>query len=169
MKFFLVFLFISILDCLETEWKSEWFESARRANWKERQNQRAFFEALGRKLGLENHSDWGKVDIRTIEKHGGAGILRYYGRSMFKALKFLYPEKDWNIEWFSRYPPRFWNDKRNQREFLDKLAKELCIEEDRDWKGVTSSIVQENGGSALLNQYSGNLYRALQGAYPGLI
>lgn len=62
----------------------------------------------------------------------------------------------------------FWRIKQNQKEFLDKLAKQLHIKEPKQWGTVTKRQVIDLGGKTLLCNYEDSLWKILQSVYPGM-
>jgi hypothetical protein len=134
--------------------------------WKSRDDQKAFFDDLASKLGISTPRDWGRISKRKVFQQGGGGLLsNYYGSSLFKALKNIYPEVEWKREWF-QYPPNYWKSKENQRHFFDELATEFGINEPKEWGKITVNQVAEKGGRGIIFNYGSSLFRALQGAYP---
>src|SRR5260370_447037 len=55
---------------------------------------------------------------------------------------------------------------KNQRNFLDDLAKKLNIRNPQDWYGVKNANFQKLGGGKLLCQYKSSLYRILKTLHP---
>ena len=52
----------------------------------------------------------------------------------------MYPDYNW-LPWkFLNTPSSFWKDMKNQRKFLDYLAKELNISEPNHWYNVTNKV-----------------------------
>ena len=47
--------------------------------------------------------------------------------SLFYALQSAYPDVHWKVWEFSRVTKKFWNDTKNQRLFMDDLAKKFNI------------------------------------------
>lgn len=45
----------------------------------------------------------------------------------------VYPEFTWKIWRFPRVPNAFWNEKHNQRAFLEEIATEMNIKSMEDW------------------------------------
>ena len=73
----------------------------------------------------------------------------------------VYPDEQWNIFKFPVKPMRFWNDKSNQRLFLDYFAKEHNITSIDDWYQVTRDDIMSLGGRGLLSKYQ-SFYKCLQ-------
>lgn len=72
---------------------------------------------------------------------------------------------EWNIEWFPK-SPGYWEDKKNQREFFDSLARKFNIQEPKDWGKLNTSTIKKHGGACVLYHYKGVLLAALRSVYP---
>jgi hypothetical protein len=66
----------------------------------------------------------------------------------------VYPEHHFEA---SNKPHGYWTDKENQKEFFDKLAIKLNIQTPKDWEKVTTSTVEDEGGSFICRHYNGSL------------
>lgn len=63
-----------------------------------------------------------------------------------------------------------WLDKRNQKIFLDEIAKKLVIKSPSDWGKVKKRDVLLLGGNTILQRYyNGSIKSALQSVYPGML
>jgi hypothetical protein len=53
----------------------------------------------------------------------------------------VYPEHEW-LPWrFSKVPNGFWDDIKNQRDFLDWAGKQLNYKNKEDWYKVTKEVI----------------------------
>eukprot|EP01114_Cavostelium_apophysatum_P021400 TRINITY_DN7453_c0_g1_i1.p1 TRINITY_DN7453_c0_g1~~TRINITY_DN7453_c0_g1_i1.p1 ORF type:complete len:488 (-),score=137.23 TRINITY_DN7453_c0_g1_i1:47-1510(-) len=129
---------------------------------------REFFEDLKTRLDIKTYEDWYKLSAQQVIQNGGAGLLAsYYANSISTAVSSVYPEYRWKMWKFEKAPAGFWDDKRNQREFMDDLASALELNSREDWYRVTVKQVHENGGGGLLEVcYNNSLSRALAEIYP---
>lgn len=78
----------------------------------------------------------------------------------------------WQDTWFSNvalHKPGYWKQKDNQRVCLDAIAKKFNVVENKDWGKITNVDVINNGGSNVLKQYGGSLFRALQSIFSGIL
>jgi hypothetical protein len=50
--------------------------------WKDKQNQKAFFDQLAVKWNIQKLEDWNKVTNEMVLKEGGSFIDRYYKGSL---------------------------------------------------------------------------------------
>jgi hypothetical protein len=138
--------------------------------WNKAENQRWFFDWLGQtSLKFDSMDRWYSITGATIQKNGGGGLLRrHYGGSPIAALKSVYPEHNW-LEWkFDCVPRSWWSDPQNQRHFFDWLGTEkLNVRQMTDWYSISSRLLRQNGGGALLvKKYGGSPALALAGVYP---
>eukprot|EP00012_Vannella_robusta_P010781 CAMPEP_0206204752 /NCGR_PEP_ID=MMETSP0166-20121206/13747_1 /ASSEMBLY_ACC=CAM_ASM_000260 /TAXON_ID=95228 /ORGANISM="Vannella robusta, Strain DIVA3 518/3/11/1/6" /LENGTH=499 /DNA_ID=CAMNT_0053624511 /DNA_START=210 /DNA_END=1706 /DNA_ORIENTATION=- len=94
-----------------------------------------------------------------------SGIFFDGMNDIIEVLRNAYPEVEWNLCKFKRYPRNFWMKKENRVLFLSHMAKQLNIRHPKDWCTVRYKDFYENGGSALLFKYS-NLQNILKEHYP---
>eukprot|EP01114_Cavostelium_apophysatum_P015052 TRINITY_DN4029_c1_g1_i1.p1 TRINITY_DN4029_c1_g1~~TRINITY_DN4029_c1_g1_i1.p1 ORF type:complete len:534 (-),score=127.16 TRINITY_DN4029_c1_g1_i1:1284-2885(-) len=91
----------------EYPWEEEKFSQREEGFWKDKRVQRQFFEKTAVKLGVKNLDDWYSIRRSQIYPHGGTFINAYYGGSLLRALKAVYPEHQWReekLEW--RWGPK---------------------------------------------------------------
>ena len=63
-------------------------------------------------------------------ERGGWDVLQRYNSSLEEALERIYPDYEWNQDLFvptERHPIGYWSKVENQRNFFDKIGKELGI------------------------------------------
>lgn len=155
---------------------------AKHSYWNQSINQRNFFEGLAKQFQITTPSDWGRVSTADVKKNGGASVLRhYFGNSLFKALKTVFPgthyfdsliyfhkEKEWNSSWFlskTTQPRGYWSTHDNQRTFLNSLARELNLNHPSDWGKLQTNDIFSRGGKSIFYYYK-TLYEALKTLYP---
>ncbi len=63
-----------------------------RHQWTTVAKQKAFLNALGLKLNIQNAEGWYKVTSTTLKENGGSGLLEKYKGSVSKLLTTIYPE-----------------------------------------------------------------------------
>lgn len=61
----------------------------------------------------------------------------------------------------------FWNNKVNQRSFLENIAKRFDIKKPSDWGQITYNDVKNNGGSSILLKNGHSVFKALHFSFPG--
>lgn len=151
-------------DYSEIEWKREWFPNMRSKSygyWKDKQNQRKFFEGLVKILNINEPKDWGKVTVNSVHEYGGKSLLIHYQNSLYRALCSVYKgvyylllvdaviDVHWKKEWFASvpvYPKVYWESEQNRKEFLDHIAAQYFIKKPQDWARVTYALVKKHGG-----------------------
>ena len=149
----------------EVVWK---FHQVSSSFWEDIANIRAFFDWLGKDIGISKMEDWYKVRISQIVDRGAGPLLSaHFEDSLVEALQIAYPTFKW-IPWqFERVPKGYWGDVRIQRDFLSYTGKSLGVSRFEDWYGVKVWDVMRIGGDGFLNTYyAGSLTQALQKAYP---
>ena len=94
----------------------------------------------------------------------GDTVLSKAGLSTFKVVKLVYELHPWNRLKFRVFhkegnikpkKPLYWDNKENQRLFLENLGKKLGVSCMKDWKAVTYYQIRENGGGRLLETFGG--------------
>lgn len=157
---------IAVDNSKEVKWKNEWFNHK---YWTKMENQRKALLDFAKDYGIKEPRDWGKVSYRDLASTEiGSMISRMYNGSPSKFIKSVLTEIHWEDEWFERRIQRYWVDKNNQREILEKLAKQLNIKKNSDWGRVTYKSFQENKCITLLQKFGGSIYKLLKHVYPGL-
>eukprot|EP01114_Cavostelium_apophysatum_P001389 TRINITY_DN11199_c0_g1_i1.p1 TRINITY_DN11199_c0_g1~~TRINITY_DN11199_c0_g1_i1.p1 ORF type:complete len:588 (-),score=156.40 TRINITY_DN11199_c0_g1_i1:19-1782(-) len=141
-------------------WKFDEYPSS---EWESLANQKLFLDFLFQKLSLKQTQDWYGVSSEVVTKFGGGGLLRMYDDNLLRALAAVYPGEDWQG---LQYPPSFWEDANNQRQFLDKLGRQLKIKRWEDWYDKSRQDFVDNGGWPLLHKYGDSHIRALAAVYP---
>jgi hypothetical protein len=74
-------------------------------------------------------------------------LIELGGSSLFKnnaslslLLSEMYPDYEW-LPWkFASRPHNFWDDMKNQRKFLDWIAKEQNVKDMSDWYDITFKV-----------------------------
>lgn len=137
--------------------------------WKDAKNRRSFLEQFAESRGIRSAEDWKAVTPAHLLEARGAGILKYHSTSVWRALVDLFPEKDFREEECCQRMPRgYWDERENQRKFLDEVAAEHGVERPEDWRRVTSKHLKaKRGGSALVGRF-GSIFELLSSAYPEL-
>eukprot|EP01114_Cavostelium_apophysatum_P021705 TRINITY_DN7645_c0_g1_i1.p1 TRINITY_DN7645_c0_g1~~TRINITY_DN7645_c0_g1_i1.p1 ORF type:complete len:739 (-),score=144.18 TRINITY_DN7645_c0_g1_i1:253-2469(-) len=78
-----------------------------RGYWDSIQNQRNFMEQIASKFNIETKSEWGRITSWQLLELGGAGLLKRYDYSIYRALRNIFPEFDWKNgkaeDWDSQY------------------------------------------------------------------
>ena len=60
--------------------------------------------------------------------------------TLLKVLSDVYPEYEW-LPWkFTHVSPNYWQDVKNQKQFMDWAGKELKIKNIEDWYNVTRAV-----------------------------
>lgn len=77
---------------------------------------------------------------------------------------------EWKVEWFDLSSRKlgYWKDLKNQKQFLDSVAKHLHIQIPKDWGTVTQDKIIELGGTTLLKQYENSLFKTLEKVYSSM-
>lgn len=80
----------------------EWRFHTLRGIWT-KETQRKFLDWISADLGLTDPGEWYDINLNQIRARGGAHLLNnYYGGSIYKMLKSIYPEYSWQKEPFQK-------------------------------------------------------------------
>ena len=150
----------------DVKWDLTRWKTVPKHYWNSLSHQRSFFDNFSRQNNFQRDKDWYSITNKMILQQGGKTILHKYSNSLAKALKNVYPEKEWNNFEFSTVPKNFWNSHENKRNFLDMVASKLNIKTTKDWYNVTLNDIKEFGGRRLLDIHQNSLFIALQSVYP---
>ncbi len=55
---------------------------------------------------------------------------------------------------------------KNQRKFMDDLAKRVHITDPKGWYKVTKAMIMNHGGAGLLRKYNGSPKKLVQSVFP---
>jgi hypothetical protein len=84
------------------------------------------------------------IKIKDIFGVDGGSVLWKHNNSLALALSKVYPEYEW-LPWkFEKSPNKYWDNKENQKFFMNWLAKQLNIKELNDWYKVTLKVTTTN-------------------------
>ena len=132
--------------------------------WNNKDNQRNFMDQLGNRLGFKEMDDWYGITAKQIHENGGVTLLNKYGRSPSKLVMAVYDNHQWQQSRFNTQHG-YWNNKDNQRDFMDQLGNRLGFKEMDAWYGITQKQLHENGGVTLLNKYGGSPSKLVMAVY----
>ena len=123
--------------------------------WDHDENITNFINKLKEAYKLESESDWNSLTIKQIKEQGGSSLLRDYSLYDIKCLGF--PESK---SFSNQKPFGFWDDKKNVKNFLEKLKEKYNLTTPQDWNKISRKMIldqKEQGGPNLLRYY--NLYQ----------
>lgn len=118
----------------EHNWVSSRFiEAGRvpRGHWDSSSKVREFLDMKKSDLGVQQVSDWYRVTRKDIEKCGGTRLFDRF-HSVEELLTAAYPEDPWEPSKFLANKTSrihgYWNSTAHQRDFFDRLGKELGVQ-----------------------------------------
>ena len=136
----------------------------KRNYWDDIDNQRAFMDDLGKKIGVKRLEDWNGVAKKVVLEHSGAPMIRKYS-NMQELLETIYPHHEWNVLDRKIVPRTFWKDSKNHRMLLDSVIKKLNLSSPLELTSISKQTILDNGARSLFYYYS-NLYDAVKSIYP---
>eukprot|EP01127_Copromyxa_protea_P014851 TRINITY_DN4197_c0_g1_i1.p1 TRINITY_DN4197_c0_g1~~TRINITY_DN4197_c0_g1_i1.p1 ORF type:complete len:722 (+),score=134.76 TRINITY_DN4197_c0_g1_i1:213-2168(+) len=92
-------------------------------NWQTPENVREFFESVGKQLYIAEPSDWYRISRDQLTNLGGWGLYTAF-KSLGTALKFAYPEIEWDESKFSFRGKK--SGQRWVRVVLEQILPEKC-------------------------------------------
>eukprot|EP01114_Cavostelium_apophysatum_P015049 TRINITY_DN4029_c0_g1_i1.p1 TRINITY_DN4029_c0_g1~~TRINITY_DN4029_c0_g1_i1.p1 ORF type:complete len:863 (+),score=120.67 TRINITY_DN4029_c0_g1_i1:176-2764(+) len=134
--------------------------------WDDSDLRRRFLERLANELELKNLSDWRRVDAKLFISKGGRGFLEHYGRNLPYLLSENVPGYEVPFEEFAKMPNSYWDNIEHQRNFVDRFAKKMNLQNQADWTKISNIDVIKNGGVRWLNLYDDSIYLGLRAAHP---
>ena len=149
----------------QDRWLLRIWETLPKEHWEKKDNQRYYLEWLGKQLGISQLEDWYRVTAKVIQCNGGAVLLDKFNSSITKLFQSVYPGHKWFLWIWEIVPKGFWDQKGNQKSFLNWLGEFLNFKQMDDWYQVTLTDITDNGGSTLLQKF-GSHSKMLQSVYP---
>lgn len=90
-------------------------------------------EWLGKHLKFTRMEDWYNVTSTDFIKNGGKTLLNRSNGSPPKVVISAFPDHKWLTWKFGTVPMRFWDDKNNQKQYLEWLGVQLGFSSMEDW------------------------------------
>ena len=121
--------------------------------WENTENIQEFVNHLKETLNLQTVEDWNSISQKKVKELGGGSLLHSHSLYDIKCLgspmiKTLYKQPK------ETKAPKFWEDKHNITDFLEKLKEKLNLKTPEDWNLLTYKHIREHGGGNLLSLYS---------------
>jgi len=98
--------------------------------WQDREFVQDFLNSIKPQLNVKTLEDWYSIDARKLYKHGASALLTNFSNSVFKTLRWVYPEHRF-LPWkFHSVPNGWWKALDNQRDFCNWLASTVGVKSD---------------------------------------
>lgn len=138
-----------------------------RGFWANPLSRREFLTHVAAVHGVKEQADWSGVTKQHIVQLGGGSFLKRYNDSIFAALKDAFPEQEFSDTICRPQVGRnHWSKPEKRRAFFENVASQFGVKRPSDWKNVTTTQVEDMGGSRLIRLYNGSLYEALKDTFP---
>ena len=124
---------------------------SRSYDWK--QNTQLFLNKIKKQNNLSTFEDWNAITQKQVRENGGGTLLKKYSMYDLKCMGFPDGKLQFNKS-IKPKEPGYWDNKSNILEFLGKLQKKYNLTSVHDWNSISRKHIQDNGGGALLKQYS---------------
>jgi hypothetical protein len=138
------------------------------ADWNRHTNCKKFFDDMMEKYKFKSLDDFYRVSPKYIIQNGGKSLLeKVFGGSLSKALQFVYPNHTWYPWLFKQQnlPNGYWDQKDNQKQFMNWLGKELGFQKMDDWYKLTRENIKFNGGTGLFERHGSSRLTLLQSTF----
>ena len=130
--------------------------------WKDVKHVKSFLDRFGAEQRVAVPMDWSQIDPTAIKEAGGRGLLR--AGNLYDHLRHSYPEEDWEPLRPS-LDPTFWDERENQRVFLDFLCQFYSLERPEELFTVPTANIHRVGGREVLKRFSSRS-EMLRNVYP---
>ena len=148
------------------EWLSWKFSHVPQGYWADIKNQKEYMEWLEKKLGYTSTEDWYKISKQDFVDNYGAGLLNKYNSSSKRCVISIFSNYEW-LPWkFTRAQSNYWNDIKNQKEYMESLGKKLGYTCQEDWYKVTRNDFTDNYGRGLINIYGNLVHQPIKSIFP---
>jgi hypothetical protein len=137
--------------------------------WNDPMERRKYFDWFAKHMGIFKQEDWYRITPEDIMGMGGEYILSYYSNNLSHALESIYGGMNGfaPLPWlFTRVPIGFWNDPKQQKRFMDWIAKKFQVNFPEDWCKVRKVDIENHGGRGLLLLYDNSILEILSSIYP---
>lgn len=149
------------------EHKKEFSAAVAPGHWQEASNRRQYMEWLGNKLGYTTWEDWYQIDSNSFLHHHGSGLLLHsFNNSPSAAVVDSFPEHKWVRFMFRVVPHGHWEEKANQRRYLDWLGTHLGFSSWEDWYKIDNVSFLKNHGAGFLKKFGNSPRAAVTAVYP---
>lgn len=152
----------------EHNWDPLRFTKVPQNYWASKANQRAFLDALARKLDFKEgeFGGWYNVSHRILRDNGGRGLLEHYNGSIAELITSIYPEHDWHIWRFPRGSSRVFLDPFVLLQVVESVERALQIKSPQEWYRVSQEQLDALDVSRVFQASAGGLVAALSQKYP---
>jgi hypothetical protein len=135
--------------------------------WNNLENRQTYFTWLERELKIKKPEDWYSIEASMVaEKFGSLLMSRYGGvAGIIADLRPHYQLLPWK---FKLAPRGFWQDRANQKAYLDWLSTELKLTNLSKWYKLTTKSFADNFGVGLLKAYNHSVSEIISELRPDL-
>jgi very-short-patch-repair endonuclease len=124
----------------------------------------SFLDFAKNKLDIKEYEDWYNLTKDDLCKLGGSAIC--IKSSLASILNIYTKDKFIYYDWiFKCVPMRFWENKENQKQYMNWLFKKLEYKSIEDWYKLTEDLLRSNYGRGLLNVYNDITYNVISNIF----
>lgn len=147
------------------DWKFWLFDEAPNDVWKDKKNQRAFFDWVLEKEKIKvNTNKIYNLTSAKFKKYKGATTILLYYKNFFECLEKLYPEIKFDRFKFFHKGRGFWQDESNHKIALLYLGDKLGFKKKEDWYTLLHDDFENAGLISLIGaskKYEGSVAKAV--------
>lgn len=135
----------------KTSYRSKTTIRREKGHWDVQANRLEFLNGLAEIFGVSEPSHWYLVPRRSVEKHGGAGLLAHFEKSLAQTLLSVFPSHEWHW-WKFREPPRHLPEYSYSPEHVHLLcqeigSRELGVARLSDWYSKSQTEINSTHGT----------------------
>jgi len=152
----------------EHEWHPWKFKTAPTGFWTKKKNIIKYLSWLENKLEIKDPEDWYEQQIKGLQNNYGHGLINHFAKSMtiYSCAKTIRPEYDYKPWLFKKVSNKIWKIKKNIKDYIKWLGKELKYEKEDDWYNLTNGQLIKYKGSGLYHLCGGRAFQFLKLAFP---
>jgi hypothetical protein len=147
------------------QWDVWRFEKLPGGFWEKKETQVKYMDWLGQRLGYTSKEGWYKTKLGDFVSNWGWGLLHMHGNMPSKVVMSVYDDRNWEFWKFEQLPKGTWDDKANQRKYLDWLFNKLGYKTPEDWYKVKILDFAQNYGWSVIYAYENTPAKAIAAHY----
>jgi hypothetical protein len=125
-----------------------------------------YFDWIAESKGFHSIDDWYNVKNAEIIDSNGYFVTFAFKNSHAKALEYTFPEIEWHPWRFANARRGLWKEISECRKFFHWVAEELNVDLVEDWYRIPREKIMSLGGSELIQNHDGSLYKTLKKSFP---
>mmetsp|Transcript_29149 Transcript_29149/g.32371 ORF Transcript_29149/g.32371 Transcript_29149/m.32371 type:complete len:417 (+) Transcript_29149:158-1408(+) len=136
--------------------------------WDCKYNQRSLMEQVGEILRIKQLDEWYDITLENVNEHGALSMIwSRFGGSLSACLAGVFPHFKWEPLQFIIAPKRYWLNRSNQIQALERIAEDIEVKQLSDWYnvGVGRIDVQKYQAKGILRVFDHSITQSIVGVY----